>query len=84
VTQSLRQQVDQALEGKGLPRSGDRRAGAAIEALLALPDAHSGLLRRQALDGDINTSDQGKAVTVIADKVYMNKAINGNGKNGKH
>jgi len=39
---------------------------------------------RQALDGDINTSDQGKAVTVIADKVYMNKAINGNGKNGKH
>ena len=39
---------------------------------------------RQAIDGDINTSDQGKAVTVIADKVYMNKAINGNGKNGKH
>lgn len=38
---------------------------------------------RQAIDGDINTSDQGKAVTVIADKVYMNKAINGNGKNGK-
>jgi len=38
---------------------------------------------RQAIDGDINTSDRGKAVTVIADKVYMNKAINGNG-NGKH
>ena len=34
--------------------------------------------------GEVNTSDQGKAVTVIADKVYMNKAINGNGKNGKH
>ena len=33
--------------------------------------------------GEVNTSDQGKAVTVIADKVYMNKAINGNG-NGKH
>jgi len=39
---------------------------------------------RQALQGDVNTSGQGKAVTVIADKVYMNKAINGNGKNGKH
>ncbi len=34
--------------------------------------------------GEVSTSDQGKAVTVIADKVYMNKAINGNGKNGRN
>ena len=40
---------------------------------------------RQAIDGDINTSDQGKAVNIFADTVLMEKGINGNGKgNGKH
>jgi len=38
---------------------------------------------RQAIDGDINTSDQGKAVNIFADTVLMEKGINGNGKNGK-
>ena len=37
---------------------------------------------RQAIDGDINTSDQGKAVNIFADTVLMQKGINGNGKNG--
>ena len=39
---------------------------------------------RQAIDGDINTSDQGKAVNIFADTVLMEKGINGNGKNGKN
>ncbi len=38
---------------------------------------------RQAIDGDINTSDQGKAVNIFADTVLMEKGINGNGKNGR-
>ena len=38
---------------------------------------------RQAIDGDINTSDEGKAVNIFADTVLMEKGINGNGKNGK-
>jgi len=33
--------------------------------------------------GSITTADQGKAVNIFADKVVMEKAINGNGKNGK-
>ena len=37
---------------------------------------------RQAIDGDINTSDQGKAVNIFADTVLMQKGINVNGKNG--
>ena len=39
---------------------------------------------RQAIDGDINTSDQGKAVNIFADTVLMEKGINGNGRNGKN
>ena len=39
---------------------------------------------RQAIDGNINTSDQGKAVNIFADTVLMEKGINGNGKNGKN
>tara|TARA_R100000908_G_C3713209_1_gene118979 strand:- start:24 stop:749 length:726 start_codon:yes stop_codon:yes gene_type:complete len=38
---------------------------------------------RQAIDGNINTSDQGKAVNIFADTVLMEKGINGTGKNGK-
>ena len=34
--------------------------------------------------GEVNTSDRGKSVNIYADKVIMEKGINGNGKNGKH